>query len=156
MTQTDTRIGRGAPAVVVALAVAGLWCVSASAQAPAGVFTKAQADTGRAAYKTSCASCHTADLGGSPEFPQLAGTDFIGAWGTRTTKDLYEFIHATMPPEGPQLAPDAALGIVAFILQQNGATVGTTPLTATTAATINKVATGKRPAGPMVAHERSR
>lgn len=150
MTQTDTRIGARAPAILAMVTMAaGLFVVPLVARQPAttSVFTKAQADAGRVTYKNSCASCHTPDLGGSAEFPQLAGDDFMSAWKTRTSKDLYDFIHATMPPEGPMLTSDQALGIVAFILQQNGATEGTTALTATTAAPIGTVATGKRPGG---------
>ena len=131
--------------------VVGAWIARPAAQEPAaGVFTKAQADAGRATYNTSCATCHRPDLGGRDEEPQLAGDDFLGAWKTRKASELYEFIHATMPPEGPTLSPDQALGLVAFILQENGATPGETALSATTAATIGSVAPGKRP-GPLVA-----
>ncbi len=128
--------------------MAGSLCLTPlRAQTPSAkpVFTKAQAEAGRATYKNSCASCHTPDLGGSSEFPQLAGDDFMSAWKARTSKELYEFIQATMPPEGPMLTSEQALGVVSFILQQNGATPGTDPLTATTAAPIGSVATGKRP-----------
>ncbi len=148
MTQTDTRIGRRAPAVLGMLAAVGsFYAVALGAQAPSttSVFTKVQADAGRVTYKNSCASCHTPDLGGRDDAPQLAGDDFMSAWRTRTSRDLYEFIHATMPPEGPMLTNEQALGLVAFILQENGATAGTTELTATTAAPIGSVATGKRP-----------
>jgi mono/diheme cytochrome c family protein len=119
--------------------------VIAQQNTSAAVFTKAQVDAGRATYKNACASCHTADLGGSPEYPQLAGDDFMSAWKARTSRELYEFIHATMPPEGPTLTDEQALGLVALILYENGATPGDTPLTATTAAPIGSVATGKRP-----------
>lgn len=69
----------------------------------------------------------------------------MSAWRTRTTKELFEFIQATMPPEGPTLPPEQASGVVALILQENGATPGETELTAETAAEIGAVATGKRP-----------
>jgi len=148
MTQTDTRIARRTPGfLATATTVSVLFLVPLMAQpsSPTSVFTKAQADAGRVTYKNSCASCHTPDLGGSPEFPQLAGDDFMSAWKTRTSRDLYEFIQATMPPEGPMLTGEQALGLVAFILHENGAPAGTTALTATTAAPIGSVATGKRP-----------
>lgn len=135
---------------VVALLAIGLGVAIASVARPAAqpteaVFSKAQADAGRATYKSTCASCHTPDLGGREDYPQLAGPEFISAWKTRTTKDLYEFIHGTMPPEGPALTPEQALGLVAFILQENGATAGTTALTESTASPIGTIATGKRP-----------
>ena len=43
------------------------------------------------------------------------------------------------------MSADEYLGIVAHMLQQNGATPGARPLSATTAATIKSVATGKKP-----------
>jgi mono/diheme cytochrome c family protein len=135
-------------AVFATLAFAVSLCAVRPAAQPAAtstVFTKAQADAGRATYKTTCASCHSPDLGGTSEFPQLAGDDFMSAWKTRTVKELYDFIHATMPPEGPMLSTEQALGLVAFILEQNGGTAGTTAMTDTTDAPIGKVATGKRP-----------
>jgi mono/diheme cytochrome c family protein len=148
------RVCRGRPLGRPAwLGILALVVVSSLVEAVAGqtsatsVFTKAQVDAGRATYKNSCASCHTADLGGSPEFPQLAGDDFMSAWKARTSRELYEFIHATMPPEGPMLTSEQAVGLVALILYENGATPGTTALTATTAAPIGSVATGKRPGG---------
>lgn len=124
----------------------------ASAAEPSGtaVFTSAQAAAGRATYKASCASCHTPDLGGREDAPQLAGDDFISAWKSRKASELYDFIHATMPPEGPALSPEQTVGLVALILEENGAAAGPTPLTATTAAVIGSVATGKRPS-PLVA-----
>src|SRR5262245_50045741 len=73
------------------------------AQQNAGVFTAQQAAAGRAAYDASCASCHMPDLAGRGEAPPLAGATFLGAWRTRTTKDLVEYIQATMPPNGQPL-----------------------------------------------------
>src|ERR1041384_3184996 len=65
---------------------------------PPGVFTAAQATAGRTAYQSSCASCHTDTLIGRNEAPQLAGANFMTQWGARTTKDLYGYIQAVMPP----------------------------------------------------------
>ena len=79
------------------------------AAASAPVFTAAQAAAGRGLYDASCAGCHVADLGGRNEAPQLAGGDFMNAWRTRTTLDLFEFIQATMPPGGPTLSADQYL-----------------------------------------------
>jgi mono/diheme cytochrome c family protein len=137
--------------VAVLALVGGVWIARPLGQQTAeGGFTKAQADAGRATYKTTCASCHRADLGGLDAAPQLAGDDFMSAWKARKASELVEFIQATMPPEGPTLAPEQALGLVAFILQENGGTAGATALTASTAAPIGSVAPGKRP-GPLVA-----
>lgn len=136
----------GSRLIAILAVVGAVFIARPMAQQPAaGAFTKAQADAGRATYNASCATCHRADLGGRDDAPQLAGDDFLGAWKTRTASELYEFIQATMPPEGPTLSPDQALGVVSFILQENGATPGATALSATTDAPIGSVATGKRP-----------
>jgi alcohol dehydrogenase (cytochrome c) len=134
----------GIPGLFAALCAIAIVSAQQTAPGPA-VFTAEQATAGRAAYETSCASCHVADLGGRNEAPQLAGGDFMNAWRTRTAQDLVEFIQATMPPGGPPLGAEQYVNIVAYILQQNGAAAGTQPLTATTAAPIGSIATGQRP-----------
>lgn len=139
--------------LAVLAAAGGLSAATLLAQGPSGtaVYTKAQAEAGNTAYQKYCASCHTPDLGGRNEFPALAGDDFFASWKSRSTQELYDFIRATMPPEGPSLTPEQYLGITAHILQENGAPAGSQPLTPTTAVPIGSVATGKRP-GPMAAH----
>ncbi len=137
---------------VVTLAVVGAFTRPASGQsAPAAVFTAAQAEAGKAHYATTCAACHGADLGGA-DAPALAGSAFVKAWGTQTTVDLFNYVQG-MPPGGTPLPADENLTVVAFILQQNGATHGAAPLQATTSVKIGGIATGKRP--PAVAsHQR--
>ena len=63
-------------------------------QAPrtAAVFTAAQATAGQAVYQANCASCHLPDLAGQNEAPPLAGANFMRTWGTRTTRDLVEYM----------------------------------------------------------------
>jgi mono/diheme cytochrome c family protein len=51
-------------------------------------YTAGQATDGRAAYQANCASCHLPDLAGRNEAPQLAGGNFMSAWGSRTTAEL--------------------------------------------------------------------
>src|SRR5690349_22516525 len=125
----------------------------AGQQQPSGapVYTAAQAAAGRAAYQANCASCHVADLGGRNEAPQLAGGDFMNTWRTRTTKDLFDYMSSTMPPGGPSLTPDQYASIVAYILQQNSATAGTTAFDATTSVPIGTIATGQRPPAAQTA-----
>src|SRR5215217_7444408 len=89
-----------------ALSVCAIALVMAQQPTAAPVFNAAQAATGRAAYDANCASCHVADLGGRNEAPQLAGSDFMNVWRTRSTRELSDFIQATMPPGDPSLAPD--------------------------------------------------
>ena len=121
-------------AVIVGAVVAG--------QQPASVFTAAQADAGRAAYQASCAGCHMPDLTGRNEAPPLAGANFMNTWRTRSTRDLFDFMSSTMPPDAPSLAADQYLAITAFILQYNGATPGAQPFTPTTTVALGSIATG--------------
>jgi alcohol dehydrogenase (cytochrome c) len=127
------------PLVLSALLVAGAMGLSAQ-------FTADQADAGRTAYMTSCAACHLATLAGRNEAPQLAGSDFMSAWGGRTTLDLLSFIQTTMPPTAAgSLGERTYVDIVAFLLQSNGARPGAQELTATTAVAIRSIASGPAP-----------
>ena len=110
-----------------------------------GLFTAAQAATGRDAYQARCASCHLADLGGRNEASPLAGSSFMSVWRARSTKELYDYIRTSMPPGGATLGADEYLSITAFILQANGAPAGAAALTPTTAVPIGSVASGVRP-----------
>jgi alcohol dehydrogenase (cytochrome c) len=112
-------------------------------QPPAqGLFTTDQAAAGREAYQASCSSCHLADLAGRNEAPPLAGGSFLNTWRTRTTKDLFEYMQATMPPNAATLSADQYAAITSYILQANGARAGARPLTAATAVPIGSIATG--------------
>jgi alcohol dehydrogenase (cytochrome c) len=130
-----------APGFALALAVA----LVSGQQPPAAVYTAEQAAAGRAAYQTSCAGCHMADLGGRNEAPQLAGNNFTSTWRSRTTRDLLEFTQSTMPPSGESLPVEQYVNIIAYILQSNGAPAGTQPFTPTTAVPIGAAATGATP-----------
>ncbi|MEO8677742.1 MAG: PQQ-binding-like beta-propeller repeat protein [Vicinamibacterales bacterium] len=136
--------------VLAAMAALGFFAfaIVPSAQAPAGsaVYTAAQATAGRAAYQANCASCHMPDLAGRNEAPPLGGANFMNTWRTRTTKDLVEYMTATMPPGRANLSAEEYAGISAYILQQNGAAAGTQLFTASTASPIGAVATGQAPA----------
>jgi len=117
------------------------------------VFTAQQAEAGKQHYDTTCSPCHGSDLGGA-DAPALAGPDFAKAWGTQTTADLFKYAQG-MPPGGTPLPDDDNLAVVAYLLQQNGAAAGATPLLPTTAVKISGIATGKRPPMAMaVAHRR--
>jgi mono/diheme cytochrome c family protein len=99
-------------------------------QRPAGPYTAAQAQTGRAAYQANCASCHAPDLSGR-EGPQLAGANFMTQWGDKTTGELIGFMRATMPPSGAAPLPDQAYAdLAAFILDANSARPGNQTLAA--------------------------
>lgn len=119
------------------------------AQAPRGVYTQSQAADGRTAYQTNCAACHAADLGGGFESPQLAGSNFLRQWGSKTVGDLIKRIQTTMPPANPNsLGQDTYVNIAAFILESNGASVGAEPLLASAQASIGSVAPGRAAGTP--------
>ena len=135
--------------------VTGVHLTVTAGQAPGpSVYTAAQATAGQALYQANCASCHVPDLSGRNEAPPLAGANFMTTWRGQTTRDLVEYMQATMPPGQPSLAESAYLDITAFILQSNGAAAGAQALAAATATPIGTIATGVRaaarpaPAGP--------
>jgi mono/diheme cytochrome c family protein len=120
----------------------GAWSLR-SQRAPA--FTKEQADAGRERYAVSCARCHGDDLGGNAGAPALAGSSFMATRGSQTTLDLYRYSQG-MPPEGPRLQADQYVSVLAYVLQQNGASAGSQAMTASTAVRIDTIATGQKPA----------
>src|SRR3954470_20249295 len=79
----------------------GLVATAQQPAAPAPVYTAAQAEAGRAMYATNCAGCHRPDLGGLNEAAQLAGGNFLAAWGDRPASDLIAYILSAMPPANP-------------------------------------------------------
>jgi alcohol dehydrogenase (cytochrome c) len=125
-------------AVAVTLGIA----IAAGQQPTAAVYTADQAAAGRAVYQANCASCHLPDLAGRNEAPPLAGPNFMSTWRSRSTRDLLEFMQATMPPNAPSLNAEQYAAVTAFILQANGAPAGAQPFTATTAAAIGSLASG--------------
>jgi PQQ-dependent dehydrogenase (methanol/ethanol family) len=138
-------MNRASTRLLLALAtVTALAAALTAGQAPAPVYTAAQAADGRALYAADCASCHMTDLGGRNEAPPLAGPNFMNTWGTRTTGDLVQYMN-TMPPGGPPLTSDEYLAIAAYVLQANGAPAGAQALVAATVVPIGSVATGQAP-----------
>jgi alcohol dehydrogenase (cytochrome c) len=120
----------------------------AAPQQPArpGPFTAEQAAAGRAAYQSTCASCHLPSLLGTFEAPPLAGANFMNTWRTRTASDLFTRIRGTMPLSNPgSLSEQDAINLVAYILQANGAAAGAQALTPETLVPIGAVATGNSP-----------
>jgi mono/diheme cytochrome c family protein len=131
----------GLLAVVLAFVTVGT-CAAArmppeSSAAP--LFTEKQAAAGRVAFAERCASCHMADLSGSSDAPPLAGELFVSSWRARTTKELFDYMSAAMPPGGPSLSSDVYASVAAHILKVNGAVAGTVELTPTTAVAIGDV-----------------
>jgi alcohol dehydrogenase (cytochrome c) len=125
----------------------GVITASGQTQTAVGPFTAGQADAGRAAYLQHCASCHMPNLAGRNEAVELVGSNFIRAWGTRTTSDLLTFIRTSMPPGNRGgLGDENYVNLVAFLLLANGARAGNQPLTAGARVAIGPVANGEMPA----------
>jgi alcohol dehydrogenase (cytochrome c) len=137
-------------ALLAAAGVVGLWGTSADAQTAtkAGPFTAAQASAGRAAYVANCISCHLANLtGGVADAPAIAGMGFMAEYANKTTKELFDTIHTTMPyGAGGSLDVATYADLVAFLLQANGAKAGSTEFTPTTSVKISTIANGTVPA----------
>jgi alcohol dehydrogenase (cytochrome c) len=139
-------------AVLLSL-VAGLSISTAARQASVAEasYTAAEAAAGQASYQANCASCHMPDLAGQNEAPPLRGANFMQTWRARTTRDLVEYMQATMPPGKPSLGTQEYLNIAAFILRANGAAAGPTPLRPSAVVTIGSIATGAPPAAGSAA-----
>ena len=120
----------------IAAAVLLTSTVVLTARESSAVFTAEQATAGKSAYARSCASCHMPDLSGGNDAPPLAGPVFTATWRARTTKDLFEYLSASMPPGGASLNTETYESITAYILEANGASAGDTPFRATTAVAI--------------------
>src|SRR2546426_194489 len=107
--------------ILIVILIAASSIITAQQRA-SGIYTAQQAGAGLASYQSNCAGCHQQNLGGSGDAPPLRGTQFLTNWGPRTTRELLSFMQLTMPPDKPGvMSPDEYAGIVAFILQSNGA-----------------------------------
>jgi mono/diheme cytochrome c family protein len=86
-----------------------------------GVYSRAQADRGRARYESACAECHGDDLEGDVvEHPELAGGNFRDKWNGLKLDELFQRIQRDMPPnKAGSLSRPAAADLVAFILSAN-------------------------------------
>src|SRR5712691_8780853 len=94
-----------------------------------GVYTQEQADRGKTAFATECASCHGSELGGGDMAPPLSGGEFMSGWDGLTVGDLFERIRVSMPQNAPgSLTPEQNAAILAFVLAYNKFPAGTTEL----------------------------
>jgi len=129
-------------------ALAILWAAYAVAQTEVatGPFTEAQVEEGRKVYATRCAACHLPSMVGQGEALPLAGSQFMAGWSNRTTQDLYNLIHASMPQDAPRSLDDQAYAnVTAFILHANGAKDGPTAFLAAPPLRIGLIANGIAP-----------
>jgi alcohol dehydrogenase (cytochrome c) len=138
---------------LLSAAIMGLGAVAAfgplafgQGQGRTGPFTAAQMNDGRTAYGANCAMCHQANLAGGNDALPLAGKAFMGAWSKRTTAELYNKIHSSMPlGRGGSLSEKQYTDIVAYILHANGANPGNNTLTPATAIAIGSFSNGLVP-----------
>jgi alcohol dehydrogenase (cytochrome c) len=123
------------------LSVASAWQATSFAHAPqnqspgpsqsAPVYTTAQATLGQAAYGTSCASCHGANLDDGAFGPPLKGVPFIQKYGGNSVEALYTVSATRMPTTAPgSLSPAVYAQITAYLLQQNAIVAGSRDLPA--------------------------
>jgi alcohol dehydrogenase (cytochrome c) len=127
---------------LLALILAGIYHFHATQPAPGAPFTAEQAAAGHSDYDTNCTPCHGATLAGGAG-PALAGKAFMGSWGQKSTKDLYQYISTAMPAGNPgALAGSTYTAITAYILEANGAQPGAKPLTASSDVRISTIASG--------------
>jgi mono/diheme cytochrome c family protein len=121
--------------VIVCAAGMGLSAVTLAAQVPGkthettirdGVYTPAEAASGKAVYASQCSLCHLDSLaGGGNESPALKGAAFISDFDGKPLRSLYSRIISTMPSSDPgSLSDKETLDLVAYILQQNGFPAG--------------------------------
>jgi hypothetical protein len=90
-----------------------------------GVYTAAQADSGKALYTQWCAACHKADLRGDGTAPSLIEEGFAFQWNDTGVGEFYEQIRKLMPSNRPNSLPAQSYrDIVAFIFQSNKFPVG--------------------------------
>jgi PQQ-dependent dehydrogenase (methanol/ethanol family) len=96
------------------------------------LFTDAQAASGEALYRQSCAGCHGATLTGGTA-PALTGPAFEASWGNPrvTLGDIFFIARTTMPPRASSsLTPQDHAAVFAYLLKANGFPSGASPLTA--------------------------
>ena len=130
-----------------AAVIAGLGGAYAYAQnQSASIFTAQQAAAGKSVYAQQCAGCHRDNLAGGGDAPPLGGKGFFGAWGSRTTADLYKFIQVSMPAGAPASLSEAQYtNVTAYLLAANGAKPGAKPFNKSVSVRISSVATGQAP-----------
>ncbi len=111
-----------------------------------GVYTAAQADSGKAFFEKTCARCHTFEpVTPKLEGPLLGGETFFNNWEGKSVFQLVTSIRLGMPPDGSVIVDATqAADVVAFILQTNKLPAGESALVADATARNIKIA---RPGG---------
>lgn len=126
-----------APALALTLVLAASVPALAQDKTTAdGVFTAAQAESGKTLFTQRCEVCHGADLMGTPGGPGLAGGIFKFKWaGKQTVGDLFALMQAAMPADAPgTMTPPQYADLAAYILSVNEYPAGESALPADAAA----------------------
>ena len=119
--------------ILLGISTGGPGVLVASAQAPSadGAFTTSQAVSGWSAYGVQGAECHGSALEGMVHAPPLSGVEFLNSWAGQTTDELFAYLRDEMPPgQAGSLSDAAYVGLVAYLLESNGAVPGDGILTA--------------------------
>jgi alcohol dehydrogenase (cytochrome c) len=124
-------------AIALGIGTAALMGAGQSAGNPAqppraALFTDAQATSGEAMYRQSCAGCHGATLTGGTA-PALTGPAFEASWSDPrvTLADTFFIARTTMPPRASSsLTVQDHAAVFAYILKVNGFPSGPDALTA--------------------------
>jgi mono/diheme cytochrome c family protein len=120
--------------------------VMAQTEVATGPFTAAQVEEGRKVYFVHCAACHLPTMAGQGDALALAGYQFMAGWKSRTTQDLYNLIHSSMPQNAPNSLDDQSYAnVTAYILHENGAKAGPTAFLAAPPLRIDLIANGNAP-----------
>jgi cytochrome c len=117
-----------------------------TAPAKDGIYTKAQAERGKALYAKACASCHmlpgVTDKPTNPAAgPDLGGETFFKNWEGKPAGAVFNVILTTMPNDfSMELDGPKTADVLAFILQSNKFPEGAKDLTleSAQAATIRR------------------
>ena len=94
-----------------------------------GVYSKAEAERGRQAFRKLCGRCHGADMKGGLTAPSLVGDKFFDRWSDLRLGDVVAYIQAAMPREHEFYVPaDSARAIISLMLQESGVPAGHQPM----------------------------
>ena len=130
-----------------AIVVLGGWLLAGCAESGAGegpaqatesmakpATVDAQVAAGQMIFAQRCARCHGASGQGGTG-PRLIGSRALA--GFASAELLTEFVQQNMPPgESATLGPTADYSVVAFVLEENGVTLGARPLDADVAGAV--------------------
>ena len=92
-----------------------------------GVYTEDQAERGKVAFATHCASCHETSF--------HTGEQFRMGWFGRSVADLFKTLKTTMPEDNiGGLSDDEYTRVISYILKLNGFPAGKDSLVSDTTA----------------------